>query len=311
MRIRWVILLLAAEAAAFGIAAAFLWPGLNTTNAIRLAWRKHPQCSLQQAIVFRSGDPERDGETQRLADKQDVIDTDAGDIHVETPYGPFWIPKRNEDILPSMLADVEHYTPPPYTIHPGDTVLDCGANTGVFTRHALAKGAAVVVAIELAPENIVCLRRTFQKEIADGRVIVYPKGVWNKDAELTLNTYDDQSGGDSVAIRFPRSHKGPTVPLTTIDKLASELKLTRVDFIKMDIEGAEPQALEGAKDTIERFRPALAIAAEHTPSELEDLRKLMVNLWPWSKPACGPCTWVRTALVNRLQPEMVFLARSR
>jgi hypothetical protein len=45
-------------------------------------------------------------------------------------------------------------------------------------------------------------------------------------------------------------------PLTTIDKLTAELKLERVDFIKMDIEGAEQRALMGAQQTLEKSPPA-------------------------------------------------------
>ena len=69
-------------------------------------------------------------------------------------------------------------------VRPGDVVLDCGANVGVYTRHALEAGARLVVAIDPAPENIECLRRNFSEEIKAGRVVVYPKGVWDKDEVL-------------------------------------------------------------------------------------------------------------------------------
>jgi hypothetical protein len=51
---------------------------------------------------------------------------------------------------------------------------------------------------------------------------------------------------------------------TTIDSFVNEKKLSKVDFIKMDIEGAEMSALEGGIETIRKFRPKLAIAIYHS-----------------------------------------------
>ena len=49
------------------------------------------------------------------------------------------------------------------------------------------------------------------------------------------------------------------VPLTTIDKMVTELNLQRVDVIEMDIEGAERQVLTGTRATIAQFTPRMAI----------------------------------------------------
>ena len=92
-------------------------------------------------------------------------------------------------MLAHNLAEQERriYMAGSVNVNAGDTVLDCGANVGVFTRVALAAGAKQVVAIEPAPDNVACLRRNFASEIAAGRVIVYPKGVWDKDDVLVLH----------------------------------------------------------------------------------------------------------------------------
>ena len=66
-------------------------------------------------------------------------------------------------------------------VQPGDVVLDCGANIGIFSKTALASGARLVVAVEPAPDTLECLRRNLGREIAERRVIVYPKGVWDHD----------------------------------------------------------------------------------------------------------------------------------
>jgi hypothetical protein len=51
----------------------------------------------------------------------------------------------------------------------------------------LDSGAKLVVAIEPAPTNPECLPRNMRREIADGRVIVSAKGVWDKEDTLVLN----------------------------------------------------------------------------------------------------------------------------
>jgi len=74
-----------------------------------------------------------------------------------------------------------------------------------------------VVAIDLAPEPIQCLRRNFESEIREGRVIVYPKGVWDKEATLRLHASAKiASAGDSV-VMDPAI--GPRGSADHIDKL--------------------------------------------------------------------------------------------
>jgi FkbM family methyltransferase len=279
----------------------------------RLVWTRDPHCSAGDA--WRAiGGLERLWE--RIGEISDDITFDqsdpAGYELASTPAArKFWIPRGNRLDLAEVLGEQEEDV---YALHGrgvrrGDVVLDCGANVGAFTQHALEAGARRVVAIEPAPENLECLRRTFASEIQAGRVILYPKGVWDHDDTLVVRRISGQSGGDSVAIKYPGSEQGPTVPLTTIDKLVEELKLDRVDYIKMDIEGAEKNALRGAKSTVARFKPRMAISTEHLPDDVDAIPALIERLWPGSKTECGPCVWVKTGLVNRVRPDVVFVSR--
>ncbi len=70
------------------------------------------------------------------------------------------------------------------------------------------------------------------------------------------------------------------VPLTTIDRLVEELKLERVDFIKMDVEGAEQRALRGGQATLARFHPRLEISVNHLPEDPIMVPRVIREAWP-------------------------------
>ena len=68
---------------------------------------------------------------------------------VDTPRGRYWT-SRPEPVVGFLLAEQETqiYGDVLHGVHPGDIVLDCGADIGVYTRTALFRGAKLVVAIE-------------------------------------------------------------------------------------------------------------------------------------------------------------------
>ena len=246
------------------LAAVFTVLAVDAAWAVSFVVRS--QCTFSGAVeVFTR--PSVDQDADKLAPSVEYVKTEDGLDLVKTPEGDFWA-VHGDGILPLLLAEQEHniYEPPGHEVRPGDIVLDCGANVGVFTRKALTRGAGLVVAIEPAPATVQALKRTFDAEIRAGRVIVYPKGVWDHDDVLELKIDRKNQARNSVVIEGGFEDK-VRVPLTTIDKMVSELNLPRVDFIKMDIEGAEKPALTGARETIRRFRPRMSISSEHLPDD--------------------------------------------
>jgi FkbM family methyltransferase len=225
---------------------------------------------------------------------------------VETPLGRYWTVK-NDRFLNFTLAEeaIDIYGQREEGPRKGDVVLDCGANIGVFTRKALAAGARLVVAIEPTPLTLVALRRNFEREIAEGRVVVVPKGVWNRVDTLELATEGEgNSVGNSLVLGRDLTNK-IKVPLTTIDLLAAELHLDRVDFIKMDIEGAEKQALSGATETIRRFRPRMAIASEHLPDDFTAIPQTVKGIWSGYEVTPSSCK----DDFSTVQPEVLLFER--
>ena len=204
-----------------------------------------PDCPWANAIAVADNQRDQARYHNQFVRGSKVIETDpAGYELMDTPRGRWWIPTGNEFVLPFNLAEQERevYGTGDRAVHAGDTVLDCGGNVGTFTRTALRHGAKLVVAFEPAPENIEVYRRNFKDEIAAGKVILVPKGVWDKEDVLMLKRDPHNNAADSFVLLSDGSH-AVAAPLTTIDHAVAELQLDRVDYMKLDIEGAEVRAL--------------------------------------------------------------------
>ena len=277
---------------AVGLILAGRGPSCSTTASIRSFYRWYNGVETIQGINKQS----------RVVEK---AKDGSGLQRTETPWGVFWEPDEGGSAVVAQISEItskyRDFAGKP--IHTNDVVLDCGANVGTFTRFALREGAKLVVAIEPAPKNVESLRRNFAKEITEGRVIVYPKGVWDKDDFLFLAEHHDTSAMDSFVIE-KNTAKGVQVPLTTIDKMVAELKLPRVDFIKMDIEGAEQKALQGGATTIKNYRPRMEMSVNHLPDDPQKVPALLLSLVPSYRSDCLVCQgdWTQW----RVRSEILF-----
>jgi FkbM family methyltransferase len=257
-----IVLGLAILGALYG---AFHHPSAQILSSMLFAGRT-PECSTREAFLGLHRSHLYGEKSERIVKASRIIEIVGKFRQIETPHGRFWevVPQSGGSEVLAQLAEIESkYAYRDLPIRPGDVVLDCGANVGTFTRYALEQGARSVIAIEPGPDNLECLRRN----INDSRVIVYPKGVWDRDELLTLYESNVASAMDSFVIS-ENSKPGPRIPLTTVDRIVSELKISRVDFIKMDIEGAESRALRGAQSTLSRFHPRLELESSESPALL-------------------------------------------
>jgi FkbM family methyltransferase len=164
-------------------------------------------------------------------------------------------------------------------LRPGDVVFDLGAHVGAFTVPAArAVGAdGRVVALEPGREN----HRLLARNVAANRlpnVTLLEEGAWSHPdrLKLRLSTTSGAHAIDSLAAEGTGGGVEEIV-VDTVDNLVGRLALPRVDFVKMDVEGAEIAVLEGMVETLHRDRPALAIAAYHRVGGRETHRVIV----PW------------------------------
>jgi FkbM family methyltransferase len=276
---------------AFGLAAYRFVPPFRAS--ILYAVGKAPNCSFQEAMksdAMIQTHLKRVGELQAASR---ITERD-GNLNLwTTPHGHYWMPSGDKEVLMSLLTEQEHLiygAPGDRGVHPGDVVLDCGAHVGTYTREALKTGAKLVVAIEPAPDNLLCLRRNLAKEIAEGRVIVVPKGVWDQKGQLTFHVDKANSAGDSIVFGDQPTQPGDIrIEVTTIDQIARELKLSTVNLIKMDIEGSERKALMGGLEVLKKFRPRMALCTYHLEDDAVVVPATVKSIVPDYAFICGPC----------------------
>lgn len=262
------------------------------------------QCSFSQALGSLDLANDRIRRRDVIRASSQLVRSDGEYSLWRTSHGEFWIPERNAEVLAHNLAELEQevYGTGAIGVHPGDIVLDGGANIGVFTRAALTAGARTVVAIEPAPENVESLRRNFAQEIESGRVVIQPVGIWDQPGALPLRVDAGNSARNSFILNFGPATQTINVPLVTIDSIVASLGLVSVDFIKLDIEGAEKKAIAGGQKTINRFRPRLAIAMEHLDDDPVAIPAVVASTVPGYVTVCGPC-------LNARPDTLFFLPR--
>ena len=189
--------------------------------------------------------------------------------HYRTKIGDFWISSPGRNTIAWIVWELtarSDYESGEVVLQQGDTVLDCGAHVGAFTRYALQRGAGRVIAVEPDPINALCLRENLAEEIAAGQVTLIEAGVWDNKTNLTLWQPVGNSGAKSFVWEFKEGVSG--VPVLPIDDIVADLKLDALDFVKMDIEGSERRALQGAKRTLKRFKPKMAICTYHRVDDI-------------------------------------------
>ena len=136
----------------------------------------------------------------------------------------------------------------------GDTVIDIGAHIGSYTvRIAKAVGEeGLVIAFEPDPDNFKLLLLNLKVNKLRN-VIALPYAISNHSGTLTLHR-SRCTGLHSTAVVPPGYIGSVKVKAITLDDIIKSVNIKRVDWIKIDVEGAEKEVLEGAIDTLKTTR---------------------------------------------------------
>ena len=163
----------------------------------------------------------------------------------------------------------------PMIINKGDVVLDVGAWYGDFSLLAAKVFNAEVYAFEPSDRNFEMLLKTIALNNLGDKIHTVKAGLGNCAAQLRFENNLANSDGSKI------SNQGDElITVTTIDDFVTENELSRVDFIKADVEGYEREMLKGGVKTMQRFAPKLSICTYHLPDDPLILRDIISKANP-------------------------------
>lgn len=174
--------------------------------------------------------------------------------------------------LPNASTNNQYFPDDIVKLTEPEIFLDCGAYNG-DTLNDYLKYAKVpfkkYICLEPDPENLISLNNNiFSKNISNTEV--YNFAVGNENAVLKF----EATGGGGAGL----SDKGTiNVQCKRIDDFFNE----EISFIKFDIEGAELDALKGAYNTIQKYKPKIAICIYHLPNDFWEIILYIKEKFPF------------------------------
>lgn len=160
-----------------------------------------------------------------------------------------------------IVDDIDRYEKF-YKIKSGDIILDAGANEGVlsvvYSKKTTNNGK--VYAFEPDSKNVNKLKQNIALNRDCNNIEIIEKALWNK--KETIEFFESGNVASSVFYEGKNAVK-VEVQTTTIDNFITSLKINQLHFVKMDIEGAEIEAMQGAIETIKKYQPEFSIASYH------------------------------------------------
>lgn len=192
-------------------------------------------------------------------------------IYLSNTTTPYW----------TFRSEGEYFENDCWTLGKNEYFVDGGAYTGdtvtEFVEYTEGEfGAIYSFEYEAANYEKLCKNvKKFPKEIQN-RIELFQCGIWDKK-ENGWCEYLGESDGTQL---MTEDCKGSNAEQCLLDKLDDELKNKKVTLLKLDIEGAEIQGLDGAKDIIINQKPKLAICLYHTPEHLWKIPLLIHEMRP-------------------------------
>jgi FkbM family methyltransferase len=187
--------------------------------------------------------------------------------------GLFWCRPNDTDSV--MISDRhEDFLREKYVLKKGDIIFDIGAHIGKYAIRAanLVGKEGKVYAIEIEPKTYEFLLKNIQLNKFEDRIIPRKIAISNKVGKSAFFISETRSEINSLHDDWGKKIE---VDTTTIDEIVKKEKLNKIDLVQMDIQGAEYEAILGAKDSIQEGIVKKFIIETHSKKNFELLPPLL------------------------------------
>lgn len=203
------------------------------------------------------------------------------------------LPKTVNGIKVKLPAKYIRYFPSNYeeenfsflqtSIKKDSVVLDIGAHIGLFATIAakLAGSKGKVYAFEPAPATQKVLHQTIAINQLQNNIFPINAAMGSQTGNITFFVSDDEADNSNSLISYKEDRKlnGIDVPVNTIDNFVATHQLQQVNFIKIDVEGAEYDTLQGGINVFTKLQPYVIVAIHPEPIEKKgDTLELIYDL---------------------------------
>lgn len=191
-----------------------------------------------------------------IIEKQDMI------LEINNKVRLYFQPNERHGITIALLSagDIEQFERAHMysLLNDGDIIFDIGANIGWYSlNYAKSYPNSVIYSFEPVDRNFQTLSKNIKLN-GFQNIHAHSTGFWHTEATLPFYVYPQNTGASSAAdLLETDGMQLINCKVNTLDSFVSQSSITKLDFIKCDVEGSELFVFQGGKNSIERFQPII------------------------------------------------------
>lgn len=217
--------------------------------------------------------------TKKINDNLSIVSILKHEIYWPNNVSDSDLPWLYHEIFDSYESNPSSYNHPNICYQDADWVIDAGCCEGYFSLFVYDNNKTCsVFALEPLKEMKESLLRTFKTKIEQNKFNLISKALGKEPGKAKFSCDDNHLCDSSITNN--NNTQSYEVEITSLDILIKENNLTENGIIKMDIEGAEMDALKGGCNIMKKYKPMMAIAVYHDYENAIKCRNIILKANP-------------------------------